>query len=655
MGEGLLRGYVRELRTLLGDDPAAPRFIETVARRGYRFVAPVRSKDDRGAGLAEPARDAELPAPNLVGRQAELQELERRFSEAKAGTRRVVFVTGEAGIGKTTLVDAFVRALEGRGVRTARGQCVEHFGAGEAYLPLLEAFGRLGCLPQCPEVRAVLARHAPTWLVEMPALVADAELEAVRRRVQGTTRERMLREFAEAVEVLTASEPLLLVLEDLQWSDHSTLDLLSSLARRRGAARLLVIGTYRTADVAGGAHPLAAIKQELQAHGQCTELALRPLGEAEVGEYLAARFPQKELAQFGRSIHQATEGNPLFVVNLVEYWTSRGVLVEHWNPDAQLTAVGTGVPDTLRHVIERQLDRLASDVRRVLEAASVVGGEFSTAAVAAALEEPEQQVDEWCEELAGRGLFLRPCGVDDVAAGSRRRSLRVPARAVPPGALRAPLGDAARAPAPPGRRVARGRVRRSRARARRGAGGALRARARPARALHHLDVAANNAMRKHAYHEATALLGRALDLLADLPETADHRLQELSLRMALGTSLMMTRGYAAPEVEHAYARAHELCRHTDDGPELAFALAGLFRFYLLRADFKLARELGEQVLRLADTRDGARSRWRTAWSGYRSSASPTSPGRAGISSRPSPSTTSSGTARSRPSTATTPG
>ena len=91
-----------------------------------------------------------------------------------------------------------------------------------------------------------------------------------------------------------------------------------------------MIGTYRTADVAGGAHPLAAVKQELQVHGLCTELALRPLGEDEVGEYLAARFPQQAArAQLGRSIHQATEGNPLFVVNLVDYWSARGVPVEH--------------------------------------------------------------------------------------------------------------------------------------------------------------------------------------------------------------------------------------------------------------------------------------------------------------------------------------
>ena len=606
VGEGLLRGYIRELRTLLGDDPTAPRFIETVARRGYRFLGTVQSREARAApaaGTVEPG------PPHLVGRAADLRELERRFAEASAGARQIVFVTGEAGIGKTTLVDSFVRAVGGRGAWTARGQCIEHFGACEAYLPVLEALGRLGRMPRYERVIEVLARHAPTWLVEMPGLIVDAELETVRRRAQGATRERMLREFADAVEMLTAAQPLVLVLEDLQWSDPSTLDLLSSLARRRGPARLLVIGTYRPAEISGGSHPLASIKQDLEVHGQCSELALRPLAADEVGEYLAERFPREPLApRLVRSIHQATEGNPLFVVNLVDYWTARGGPLE---PDgrsalgAALPAAWTGVPDTLRQMIARQLDRLPSDARRMLEAASAVGREFSTAAVAAALEEREEQVDEWCEHLAARQLFLRPRGIDAAAPGTlagRYEFLHALYRQVLYEQLSAT------------RRV---RLHRRIGEWREGVYGALgdehaaelavhfEQGHEPARALHYLDAAAKNAMRKHACHEASALLGRALDLLAALPQSAAHRRLELSLRMALGTSLLMTRGYAAPEVKHAYARAHELCRHIEDGPELAFALAGLFRFFFVRADFKLASELSQQVLRLAEAGDGS--------------------------------------------------
>ena len=610
VGEGLLRGYVRDVRTVLGDDPAAPRFIETVARLGYRFVALVRRSDrpvfdDGGNGASH---DADSRPSNAVGRAAELLELEHRLTAALAGTRQVVFVTGEPGIGKTTLLDSFVaRAVASRELWTARGQCVEHFGAGEAYLPLLEALGHLCRMPRCEQVVATLARHAPTWLVQMPALIADAELETVQRRVQGATRERMLREFAEAVEVLTALQPLLLVLEDLQWSDDSTLDSLSSLAQRRGKARLLVLCTYRPAAVIPGGHPLAAIKQELQLHGQCDELAMPPLDVAGVAQYLACRFPRQRFpGELAGAIHRATEGNPLFAVNLVDDLVARGVLAEHdelWQLDAQLADVGRGVPDTLREMVERQLERLEPETRRVLEAASVAGGEFSTATVAAALEETEERVDEWCEGLAARGPFLRECGFDALANGTVAGRYAF-LHALYQQALYERLALA--------RRV---RLHRRIGEWEESAYG-VRVHEHAAqlavhfergheqrRAIHHLEAAAQNAMRKHAYREATALLERALGLLDALPDAAERERKELALRMALGTPLLMTRGYAAPEVEQVYARAHELSRHMQDSLELVFALAGLFRFFFVRAKLQAARELGDQVLRLAESRD----------------------------------------------------
>ena len=222
----------------------------------------------------------------------------------------------------------------------ARGQCIEHYGAGEAYLPVLEALGQLCRQPGGEQVIALLSRYAPTWLVQMPALMNDTEFEAVQRRVQGATRERMLRELAEALEVLTAITPLVLVLEDLQWSDYSTLDLLSLLAQRRGPARLLLLGTYRPADVIVSGHPLKAMKQELQVHGQCEELPVGFLTTAEVSQYLTARFPQQQFPhELAQIIHRSTEGNPLFMVNVVDEWVRQGVLV---GTDGRWRASGTG-------------------------------------------------------------------------------------------------------------------------------------------------------------------------------------------------------------------------------------------------------------------------------------------------------------------------
>jgi predicted ATPase len=269
-------------------------------------------------------------SPLLVGREVELGKLQGWLEKALQGKRQIVFVTGEAGIGKTTVVDAFMeRAAAEGGLWIGRGQCLEHYGAGEAYLPVLEALGRLCRGPGGERLIALLEQHAPTWLVQMPALLNPVDLEALQRKVQGATRERMLREMAEAMEALTAERPLVLVLEDLHWSDHATLDLISMLAQRREPARLLVIGTYRPEEVAASGHPLKTVKQALQLHGQCEELRLELLTEAAVAQYLTARFAGNQApTKLARMVHRRTDGNPLFMVNMVDHMVRQGWVVE---------------------------------------------------------------------------------------------------------------------------------------------------------------------------------------------------------------------------------------------------------------------------------------------------------------------------------------
>src|SRR5262245_491104 len=310
---------IRELRRALGEDRQTPRFIVTVHRRGYRFIAPlttaspVQTSNTQHSGLG--TQDSVL-----VGRATELAQLHQWLEKALSGERQVVFVTGEPGVGKTALVDAFLRRVRARdwGLGASpwvgRGQCIEHYGAGEAYMPVLEALGRLCREPGGGRLIELLSRHAPTWLVQMPALLTPADLETLQRKTLGATRERMLREMAEAVEALTAERPLVLWLEDLQWGDYSTLELIAALARRRERARLLVVGTYRPVDGIGREHPLKTVKQELQLHGRCAELPLACLAEAAVAEYLAVRFPagvagRSPLHGLARVIHRRTDGN----------------------------------------------------------------------------------------------------------------------------------------------------------------------------------------------------------------------------------------------------------------------------------------------------------------------------------------------------------
>src|SRR5258708_10021476 len=163
----------------------------------------------------------------------------------------------------------------------------------------------------------------------MPSVVSPSERGALQLQLSGANRERMLREMAEAIETLTLESPLLLVLEDLHWSDYSTLDLVSYLARRQDPARLLVIGTYRPVDVIVGDHPLKSVKRELQAHGLCHELPLEYLSERAIDEYLTRRFSVQQFSpRLKRTIYQRTEGNPLFMVNLVENLIDPKIIVE---------------------------------------------------------------------------------------------------------------------------------------------------------------------------------------------------------------------------------------------------------------------------------------------------------------------------------------
>src|SRR5215468_2375639 len=219
----VVKKQVLAIRKVLGDRTDESIFIETIPRRGYQFVAPVV---DETAVAAFPASDATRP---IVGRGAELAALDRALDDALRGRRRVVFVSGEAGIGKTTLVDAFhQRAALRPGVRIARGQCVEGFGGKEAYYPVLEALGQLTRDANGSPIVDALAARAPTWLIQLPSLVNGQQRAELQSELVGATRERMVREICEALEALTVRRVLVLVFEDLHWVDPSTLDVISA-------------------------------------------------------------------------------------------------------------------------------------------------------------------------------------------------------------------------------------------------------------------------------------------------------------------------------------------------------------------------------------------------------------------------------------------
>jgi DNA-binding winged helix-turn-helix (wHTH) protein/predicted ATPase len=584
---------IRELRKALRDNSHVPKYIETVHRRGYRFI---------GSPVSDGISDGSPDRPAfLVGRDGELARLDALLQRALRGERQVVFVTGEPGIGKTALADAFlVRPTRSGPLWTARGQCCEHHGPAEAFSPLLDAFDQLGRGPAGARVRAVLARYAPTWLAELTALTDGNGRDSLPQ--PASSRERMLREWNEAVEALTADTPLALVLEDLHWSDYATVDQISSSARRRGPARLLVLATYRPAELIAHRHPLRAVKQELQSHGQCQEIPLGLLTEGQVAEYLTARFPGYDFTSgLTRLIYQLTDGNPLFMVNVVDYWVARGRMSRdgtRWVLKGGLAGAGTDVPDSVWGMIERQADQLGLEERRLLEGASVAGVEFTAAAVAATLDLDAECVEESCEGLASRQQFLCRCDLHELPDGTvtpryrfthtlyqnvfyqripTARRIRLHRRVV--GWGEAVYGDrAAEMAAELATHAEQGRD--------------------FGRAVGYHHQAAAKAARLSAHRVAVDHARRGLDLLNRVGNAPDREAQELSLLMILGLQLQTGRGFAAPEVEEAYTRARELCGRVLAGPQLVPLLWGLWMFYAVRAANQTALEVADQLLQL---------------------------------------------------------
>ena len=286
-----------------------------------------------------------------------------------------------------------------------------HNGAGEPYLPLLEALGRLGRGPQGARLVKVLRQQAPSWLVHLPALVTPEESATLQLRVGSASRERMLREFAEAIETLTSVSPLILLLEDLHWSDVSTVEWLAYVARRRDPARLLVLGTCRSGEAMLHHHPVRTVTQELQRQGQGGQLALGYLTEVSVNAYLLQRFGNTSMTtQLSHLLHYRTNGNPLFLVTLVDDMVRQGELADLKVPrrySGGTEAVVRGVPESLRDMIERQLEQLASQDQILLEAACVAGVAFAAASVAAAVDDDVEAVEARCDALARQGLFVQ--------------------------------------------------------------------------------------------------------------------------------------------------------------------------------------------------------------------------------------------------------
>jgi DNA-binding winged helix-turn-helix (wHTH) protein len=396
----VLKSHILAIRNALGDKTSSPRYIETQRGRGYRFIGAM------GHSPAQNRNREVTPELGLfAGRDELLVELATRLGQATAGERQAIFVSGEAGIGKTTLVEQFLStASVNSRLQVARGHCIEGFAGAEPYYPVLEALREMCKGEERAEVSRAVSKFAPSWQAQIPEHASLEQQSRLHHQAAADARSRMLREACGLFEALASERVFVLVLEDLHWADFATIDFISALCRRRSSARLLLIATYRSACFETTNHPLEQMIRDLALRRYCSEMELTPLSEDATALLLTGDgAPTEDSIEFCRFIRRHTGGNPLFMRETLEFLALRGDVVREgagWRSRAPLTTLASETPPTLQKAIEARIDGLTAGRRQVLEAASVAGLTFDPATVARAAGMDEQAFESVCEDLS---------------------------------------------------------------------------------------------------------------------------------------------------------------------------------------------------------------------------------------------------------------
>lgn len=423
VGDAVLKTVMNEIRKALADDAKAPRFIETMHRRGYRMIADAVGKTSDLAAPTTPktALRPESPEPSApippsapIGRSGALATLRDRWSLGAASRCRMVFVAGEPGIGKTTVVDAFASEIEkSRSVVLLRGQCFESHGQSEPYRPILDALADALRGEQRQKLLPVFLRHAPIWPAQMPWILDDADRDAVKRDAFGSSPDRLARDMRAALALIAAQEPVCILIEDLHWIDPSTLDLLVAIAGSPDRAFVMIVGTFRPVDVILNRHPLRAAREELLRRGAAEEIVLDVLSRDDVAAVCNAAWHADRVADdVVDFLCDRSGGHPLFLTSLIDDMTSSGAVRR---TDQGITLAATTVsletvPETLQDLFESRLARLDPVEIECLEVGAVAGIDFSAGTAACGMNADILETERILEGLARKRLFLERSG-----------------------------------------------------------------------------------------------------------------------------------------------------------------------------------------------------------------------------------------------------
>jgi serine/threonine protein kinase/predicted ATPase len=542
----------------------------------------------------------------VVARETEAAELMESFETAASERGLLHAVVGEAGLGKTALVESFLRGVvrRGHGGRVSTGRCSERLAGTEAYLPILEALESLLAGADGAAVGREMRQLAPSWYLRVnPSSPSNPTGGGTSPDVRGGSSDQMKRQLGALLLELTRSGPLVLVLEDIHWADASTIDLISYLGDRFDTLRMLILVTYRPSDLQLSRHPFIDAKLNLEGRGAVRETHLPAFDREGIDVYLANAYPNHEFPrEFVDLLHARTEGTPLFVVDLMRQLVHRGVVAlrdDVWRLEQSVEAVESELPQSIRSVIQRTMDRLDKADRSLLVAASVQGTEFDSAVIADAIKMDSQEVEERLERLERVYSIVRL--VDERVLARRTPSLRyrfahILYQNTLHGTLRATRRTALSASvaevmeqyygSEPGYASELA---------------VLYASARQfEKAATYFLTAARAATRVFASKEAIMLARRGLKALESLPDSIDRARLELQLNAALGVPLTDRLGYAAAEVEQVYSRARDLSSQVSDTPTLLSVLHGLYRFYIVRGQLHTARDIVQQLIKVAE-------------------------------------------------------
>jgi serine/threonine protein kinase/predicted ATPase len=544
-------------------------------------------------------------ATNVVGRDRELDAMNHEFERAQKGKSRMVAISGEAGVGKTTLVETFVQQLEERGepVRIGRGRCSERLAGSEAYLPVLEALDSLQRNAQLGSLSRLIRALAPSWYSQlMPPSDNESSAARLAAETAGGSQERLKREISGLLEEVGRIQPVILWFDDIHWADPSTTDLIGYLARRLDSTRLLLLVTGRPSEIAQSRHPFLPLKLDLLSRGLCREIVPSDLDEAAIERYIALQFPEHAFTPgFAGLIHERTEGNPLFMSDVLRDLRRRQVIQQkdnRWVMAEDLSAIARELPASIRSLIQRKLDALDDTDRRLLSAASVQGMDFDSVILAASLQLDEEEVETHLERLEREHAlvrYIRELDTPDRMLTLQYRfvhhmyqnvcfeSLRATRRASLSRAIAERLvqryGDQATerfADIAMLFEVGRDNV----------------------RAAEYWNRAAEAAGRLYAHDESARLAQRGLELLAGEPASPARAAAELSLQMTYGLAVKTGKGYAVPEVGKAYERARELCRQVNDPSLVVPVLIGMSAHHIVAGEIRIAHGIAVEMMGL---------------------------------------------------------